>query len=105
MVRGLIAFEAAMNGGGVVETEPASALEYLQDIYRGRRAYDPWRVRAATEALPYENPKLSAMAVTSLNANDFASALDRAIQRSNGKPPLTIDAQPADEAQQVEPAS
>ena len=56
MERGLIAFEAAMNGGGVVEErEPATALEYLQDIYRGRRAYDPWRVRAATEALPYEN--------------------------------------------------
>ena len=50
-------------------------------------------MRAAMAALPFETPKLSAMAVTSLNANDFARALDRAIQRSQGKAPLTIDAQ------------
>ena len=26
-----------------VETEPGSALEYVQDIYKGRRPIDPWR--------------------------------------------------------------
>jgi hypothetical protein len=36
----------------------------------------------ARKALPYENPKLSAMAVASLSGNDFAKALDRAIMRS-----------------------
>ncbi len=35
-------------------------------------------MRVATEALPYENPKLSVVAVTSLTGKDFASALERA---------------------------
>ena len=40
-------------------------------------------MRAAIESLPYEVPKLSAMAVTSMTGNDFARALDRCIERSN----------------------
>jgi hypothetical protein len=93
MERGLTAFERAMSGG-VVEGEPAgaSALELLQAVYRDQRQPLPVRIRCAAEALPYENPKLSAMAVTSLTANDFAAALDRAIARS-GKVPLLIEAQ------------
>jgi hypothetical protein len=39
-------------------------------------------MRAAIESLPYENPKLSAMAVTSMTGNDFARALDKCIERS-----------------------
>jgi hypothetical protein len=42
----------------------------------------PVRMRAAAEALPYENPKLSAIAVASLTGNGFAKRLDRAIMRS-----------------------
>jgi len=34
------------------------------------------RMRAAAEALPYENPKLSAVAVASMDANDFAARLE-----------------------------
>lgn len=70
-----------------------TALALLQAVYRDKQVPLHTRIRCASEALPYENPRLSAMAVTSLNANDFARALDRAIARSNGKPPLTIDAQ------------
>lgn len=33
-------------------------------------------MRAAAEALPYENPKLSAVAVASMDANDFAARLE-----------------------------
>ena len=43
----------------------------------------PVRIRCATEALRYEDPKLSAVAVAALNGSDFAAALDRAIMRSS----------------------
>lgn len=36
-----------------VESEPANALEYVQDIYKGRRAPDTWRLRAAIAALQF----------------------------------------------------
>jgi hypothetical protein len=39
-------------------------------------------MRAAIESLPYETPKLSSIGIGYLNANDFASRLDRAIDRS-----------------------
>ena len=71
----------------------ATALQLLQAVYRDQRQPLPVRIRCAAEALPYENPKLSAMAVTSLSANDFAASLDRAIARSGGKLPVVIDAQ------------
>jgi hypothetical protein len=71
--------------------EGETALELLQAVYRDQRQPLPVRIRSAAEALPYENPKLSAMAVTSLSGNDFAAALDRAIARS-GKAPLLIEA-------------
>jgi len=92
MERGLNAFERAMSGG-VVEREPAgeTALALLQSVYRDPRVPLPVRIRCAAEALPFETPKLGAVAVTSLTANDFAAALDRAIARS-GKAPLMIEA-------------
>jgi len=49
-------------------------------------------MRAAAVALPFEAPKLSAIATTSMSVNDFASALDRAIARSV----KVIEAAPAD---------
>jgi hypothetical protein len=42
-------------------------------------------MRAATEALPFEAPKLSAVAVASMSGNEFAQRLDRAIARSGVK--------------------
>jgi hypothetical protein len=54
----------------------------LQAVYRDKQVPLHTRIRCASEALPYEAPRLSAMAVTSLTANDFAAALDRAIMRS-----------------------
>jgi len=51
------------------------------------------QLRAAIEALPFEAPKLSAVAVGYLDANDFASRLDRAIERS-GVEPKMIEARP-----------
>jgi hypothetical protein len=84
MERGLAALERASQGGTVVEDEPANALDYLQDVYRGRRVAEPWRMRAAIAALQFETPRLGVIATTNLNSADFAALLDRAIERSNG---------------------
>jgi hypothetical protein len=72
------------------ENERTAALEYLQGIYNDPRQSTSTRMRAAIECLPFENPKLSATAIATMNGNDFASALDRAIQRS--KAPLALNA-------------
>jgi hypothetical protein len=66
------------------EDEPRNALDYLQDVYRGRRVADPWRFRAAVAALQFETPRLGVIATTSLNGADFAALLDKAIARANG---------------------
>jgi hypothetical protein len=95
MVRGLVALEQAQATGEVQrEEEPESALEYLQDIYKGRRQADHVRMRAAALALPFESPKLSVMGhVTDDSA--FAVALEKAITRSReGKVTLELQANP-----------
>jgi hypothetical protein len=64
--------------------EPTNALEYLQDIYKGRRVFDHHRVRAAAIAIAYESPKY---AVTAFHVNDkeFGAKLERALARSGMK--------------------
>jgi hypothetical protein len=71
------------------EGEDITALEYLQSIYRNPAESDGRRLRAAIEALPYEHPKLSAVAVGHFR-QDFAARLDRAIQRSAAGAPLKL---------------
>jgi hypothetical protein len=80
------------------ELEGETALQLLQSIYRNKLVPLPVRMRAATEALPYENPKLSAVGVAHLTGQDFAIALDKAIARSR---PVLIEAK-AVEPQQAE---
>jgi hypothetical protein len=63
-----------------VEAEPRNALEYIQDVYKGRRPPDAWRMRAATAALQFETPKLGVVA--HLNDKDFSTLLEKAIARS-----------------------
>jgi hypothetical protein len=58
------------------------ALELLQMAYRGQVKLTPQQTRCAIEALAYENPKVSAVAISHMTGNDFAAALDRAIARS-----------------------
>jgi hypothetical protein len=76
-------FGAGISAGdaGITKDEPASALSYLQSIYRDPLQPEPVRMRAAKECLPFETPKL---AVTGYMRDDvsFAVALDRAIARS-----------------------
>src|SRR5262249_53630855 len=52
------------------------------------RIATPTRMRAAIECLPFENPKLSATAIATLDGKSFADALDRAIERSKSPPML-----------------
>jgi hypothetical protein len=68
---------------GVEETKTFNALEYLQSVYRNPAEPEGKRMRAAIESLPYENPKLSAVAVGHLTREDFFNRLERALERSD----------------------
>jgi len=49
---------------------------------RGRIKLTPSQFRAAKELLPYEQPKLTAVALGHFDGTSFASALERALARS-----------------------
>jgi hypothetical protein len=69
----------------------------LQAVYRNPAQPLGVRIRCAVEALPYESPKLSAVAVAALSGNSFAAALDRAIARSRSV--LMIESKAVEPAQ------
>src|SRR5215469_8039456 len=58
-----------------------TAKEALQMELRGEVRLTPSQFRAAKELLPYENPKLTAVATVNIDQN-FAVALEKAIERS-----------------------
>ena len=71
---------------------PLMAL--AEAVVRGKVALSPQQERMLRELLPFYAPKLSAMATRAMNGQDFASLLERAIQRSlAGKPIKLIEAQ------------
>jgi hypothetical protein len=91
----------------VVEDEPKkveegpegeTSLQLLQNVYRNRKQPLNVRVRCAVEALAHEYPRVSAVAVSHMNGQDFASALERAIARSKSplalNPPAVIEHEP-----------
>jgi hypothetical protein len=80
--------------------EVDSSLELLRAVYRNPSLPLPTRMRAATAALPFEQPKLQATAVTHYDG-DWADRLDRAIARST-EPMKVIEAKPVEP--QVTPA-
>ena len=65
------------------EPEKVNSLEYLQRIYRDPIQPTPVRMRAAIEALQFENPKLSSIGVGYLTNDTFAERLERAIRASD----------------------
>jgi hypothetical protein len=74
--------------------EPLTSLGYLQSIYRDENQSTSVRIRCAVEALPYENPRVSAIAISNMNGQSFAEALERAIIRSQQPPLLNGPAEP-----------
>jgi hypothetical protein len=78
------------------------ALELLQEVYRNEEVALPVRMRAAIECLPFENPKLSATAIASMDGKSFAETLERCIERSQSPPRLngTVEQLPASELKQ-----
>jgi hypothetical protein len=72
--------------------EGETSLELLQTVYRDRKQPLSVRVRCAIEALVHEYPKMSAVQVSHMNGQDFASALERAIARSRGETPALLSA-------------
>jgi hypothetical protein len=59
-----------------------TSLNFLQRIYRSAKQPMSRRLRAAIEAMPHEHPRLGAVAIGSMNGHDFATMLERAIERS-----------------------
>jgi hypothetical protein len=66
----------------VREPDRVNSLEYLQRIYRDPAQPTSVRMRAAIEALAFENPRMSAVSVGYLDGNTFAERLERAIRAS-----------------------
>jgi hypothetical protein len=60
-----------------------TAPELADMVMRGEVKLSPQQMRAMIELLPFHAPKLSTVAVGYLNEQDFASRLDRAIDRSD----------------------
>jgi hypothetical protein len=50
-----------------------TALALLQMVYRGEVRLSSQQIRAAIEALPFEGPRMSAVAVGYMTGDDFAS--------------------------------
>ena len=83
------------DGEGLRVPPDIEPLEFLMAIYRDHRQPMNRRMKAAEAAAQYRHRKLAATAVTNLNGQDFASLLDRAIERSGkGREIKQIEAAP-----------
>src|SRR5215467_5552126 len=61
-------------------SRPSTPLEFLHAVYCNEGLPISVRMRAAIEAAPFIHPKLSVTA--QVNGDDFAAALERAVNRS-----------------------
>jgi hypothetical protein len=71
-----------LNGEGLQIPADIEPLDFLLAIMRDPRQPMARRQKAATDAAQYRHPKLGAVATLSMNGNDYASMLDRALERS-----------------------
>jgi hypothetical protein len=72
---------------GVAVPADATPIDFLCAVYRDPRQPMHRRLKAAIEAAPYVHPQLKATAVV-ISGNDFATRLERAIERSGVGPKL-----------------
>jgi hypothetical protein len=71
------------SGEELIELTPhETSLDFFRKIYHSVRQPMSRRMRAAEFALQFEHPKLGAIATASINGQDFASMLEKAILRS-----------------------
>ena len=59
-----------------------TSLSFLQRVYCSVTQPMSRRMQAAMAVLSHEHPKLGAVATVSMNGNDFAARLERAVERS-----------------------
>jgi hypothetical protein len=79
------------SGEEIIELAPhEDERDFLEKVVRSSRQPMNRRVRAAMELLAYKYPKLGAVATTRMNGRDFASLLERAIERSGKGPELRL---------------
>jgi len=97
----LIERNLAMIDDEPVLPEDMTAKQALELEMRGRIKLSPSQFRAAKELLPYENPKLTAVAIGHMDQSSFAAALERAIERSKGPPPVAALAPPQHPASEL----
>ena len=67
--------------------EGTTARQFLGMVMRGEIDPPPKQINAAKVLIEYEEAKVSAVAISHMNGKDFASALERAIERSKQPPP------------------
>jgi hypothetical protein len=82
------------------DDDAITAHELLQGIYRNEEVPLPVRMRAAIESLPFEKPKLTAIASSVMDSQSFGALLDRAIERSQ-RPMKLIEAAPTTVSSEV----
>ena len=90
---------AGTGGTDEGETIDVDAHGYLKSVYQNPLQPTSVRMKAAIEALEVEKPRLKATAVGLYDGNDFASKLEQAILRSEGKAlpaPKVIEHSPAE---------
>ena len=63
-------------------TDQATPLEFFEAVYLNESLPLNTRLRAATEAAKYRHAQLRAVAISQMEPDSFAAALERCIQRS-----------------------
>jgi hypothetical protein len=74
--------EARLGAQDAAIPDDIPLIELAEQVVRGKIKLNPQQMRMLIELLPYMAPKLTAVAIGTLNNQDFARRLDRCIERS-----------------------